>query len=75
MIRSKGFVWLATRHSIVGVWWVNTPKDEYPEGPALVVEIKCHLEGEYGDWQQDIVIIIGNGLDREAITSALEPVC
>ncbi len=86
VIRSKGFVWLATRHNMVGVWsqagevisldyggewWADTPADEYPADPALVAEIKRLFEGEYGDRRQEIVII-GIGLDREAITVALD---
>ncbi len=86
VIRSKGFVWLATRHRMVGVWsqageaisldyggewWADTPADEYPEDPALVAEIKRHFEGEHGDRRQEIVII-GIGLNRDAITAALD---
>jgi G3E family GTPase len=86
VIRSKGFVWLATRHNMVGVWsqagevisldyggewWADTPADEYPADPVLVAEIKRLFEGEYGDRRQEIVII-GIGLDREAITVALD---
>jgi G3E family GTPase len=86
VIRSKGFVWLATRHNAAGVWsqagevisfdsggewWADTPDDEYPDDPALAAEIKHHFEGEYGDRRQEIVII-GIGMDREAITSALD---
>ena len=72
VIRSKGFVWLATRHNLVGVWsqageaisldyggewWADTPADEYPEDPALVTEIKGQFQGEYGDRRQELVII------------------
>lgn len=85
VIRSKGFVWLATRHNMVGVWsqagelisldyggewWANTPADEYPADPALVAEIRRQFEGEYGDRRQELVII-GIELDRAAITTAL----
>jgi G3E family GTPase len=85
VIRSKGFVWLATRHNLVGVWsqageiisldyggewWVSTPEDEYPDDPALVAEIKSHFEGEYGDRRQELVVI-GIEMDREMITEAL----
>jgi G3E family GTPase len=86
VIRSKGFVWLATRHNMVGVWsqagevialdyggewWANTPADEFPDDPALVAEIRRHFEGEYGDRRQELVII-GVGMNREAITAALD---
>ena len=86
VIRSKGFVWLATRHNMVGVWsqagevvsldyggewWVTTPEDEYPDDPGLLAEIKSHFEGDYGDRRQELVII-GIDLDRAGVTSALD---
>lgn len=86
IIRSKGFVWLATRHKMVGVWsqagevislddggewWADTPDDEYPDDPALVAEIKGQFQGEYDDRRQELVVI-GIDLDRAAITAALD---
>ena len=86
VIRSKGFVWLAPRHDMVGVWsqagevisldyggewWADTPADEYPNDPALVAEIKGQFQGEYGDRRQELVVI-GVDLDRAAITAALD---
>ncbi|MBK9746358.1 MAG: GTP-binding protein [Chloroflexi bacterium] len=86
VLRSKGFVWLATRHNLVGVWsqagdvitldyggewWANTPDDEYPDDPALVAEIKREFEGEYGDRRQELVVI-GIEMDQAAIRAALD---
>jgi G3E family GTPase len=85
VIRSKGFVWLATRHNLVGVWsqageiisldyggnwWATVPEREFPEDHTLVAEIKRQFVGEYGDRRQELVII-GIDLDREMITEAL----
>ena len=85
VIRSKGFVWLATRHKLVGVWsqagdvialdyggewWAATSDGEMPQDPALRAEIKSLFEGEYGDRRQELVLI-GIGLAREAIQQAL----
>jgi G3E family GTPase len=86
VIRSKGFVWLATRFHSVGIWsqageiialdyggewWADTPTDDYPDDPALVADIHAMFDGEYGDRRQELVII-GIGLDRPAITAALD---
>jgi G3E family GTPase len=86
VIRSKGFVWLATRHNMVGVWsqagevisldyggewWADTPTDEYPDDPALVAEIKQQFEGEYADRRQELVVI-GIEMDQAAIRDALD---
>ncbi len=86
VIRSKGLVWLATRHDMVGVWsqagevvsldyggnwWATVPEREYPGDPALVAEIKQQFEGPYGDRRQELVII-GIDLDRIGVTAALD---
>lgn len=86
VLRSKGFVWLATRPHMVGVWsqagdiisldyggewWANTPEGEYPDDPALVAEIKSNFEGEYGDRRQELVVI-GIEMDQAAIRAALD---
>jgi G3E family GTPase len=86
VLRSKGFVWLATRHHMVGVWsqagdvisldyggewWADTPDDEYPDDPVLLGEIKSCFEGEYGDHRQELVVI-GIEMDQLAIRAALD---
>jgi G3E family GTPase len=86
VLRSKGFVWLATRHNQVGVWsqaggavsleyggdwWAVTPRDEWPDDPALLAEIQASFEGDYGDRRQEIVVI-GVDLNRTAVWDALD---
>jgi G3E family GTPase len=86
VIRSKGFVWLATRAHMVGVWsqagdvisldyggewWADTPEDEFPDDPALHAEIMRAFEGEYGDRRQELVVI-GIEMDQAAVRAALD---
>jgi G3E family GTPase len=86
VIRSKGFVWLATRHNLVGVWshageiisldyggnWrVTVPEREFPDDPALVGEIKRQFDGTFGDRRQELVII-GIDLEREAVIQTFD---
>jgi G3E family GTPase len=86
VLRSKGFVWLATRHNHVGVWsqagqvltmeyggnwWAATPKADWPDTPELVAEIMDGYEGEFGDRRQELVII-GQSLDKPRLTAALD---
>eukprot|EP01059_Diplonema_ambulator_P002436 TRINITY_DN12081_c0_g1_i1.p1 TRINITY_DN12081_c0_g1~~TRINITY_DN12081_c0_g1_i1.p1 ORF type:complete len:1152 (+),score=374.87 TRINITY_DN12081_c0_g1_i1:110-3457(+) len=86
VIRSKGYVWLATRNSLVGVWsqaarqltldggqhwWASMEKAEWPEG----VEEELHKgnlwEEPYGDRQQEIVII-GYLLEQAKVEQVLD---
>jgi G3E family GTPase len=86
VIRSKGFVWLATRHHQVGIWsqagdvisldyggdwWANTPKDEFPDDPALLAEIRSDFDGEHGDRRQELVVI-GIEMDEAHVRRALD---
>ncbi len=86
VLRSKGFIWLATRHQQVGIWsqagqvvtleyggnwWIVTPKDDYPDDPNLLAEIQSTMQGESGDRRQELVII-GMDMDRDAIVAGLD---
>jgi len=77
VIRSKGFMWLATRHDVVGVWsqvgavisldyggewWASVAEKELPTDPALRAEIERQFVGQYGDRRQEIVLI---GIEME----------
>ena len=84
VLRSKGIVWLASFNGIQGEfslagnhfsltpgnpWWAEIDKEHWPEG--LEEAIKPLWDENHGDRQQEIVII-GQELDRDAITNALD---
>jgi G3E family GTPase len=71
VIRSKGFVWLATRHDWAGIWstagvvsslqpggsWlVSAPAEEWPEDLDRE-EIAAIWEAPWGDRRQELVVI------------------
>jgi len=71
VIRSKGFVWLATRHAWAGIWssagvvsslqpggsWLATaPRDEWPE-EVDPADIDAVWEEPWGDRRQELVVI------------------
>ncbi|MCR9201381.1 MAG: zinc metallochaperone GTPase ZigA [Planctomycetaceae bacterium] len=86
ILRSKGVMWIASRHDYAydwsqagcsirmdpaGPWWVSTPEDEWPEDEQEVADIRARFSGAYGDRQQELVII-GQELNRERIESILD---
>ena len=86
VLRSKGFVWLATRNNQVGIWsqagqvvtleyggdwWATMPETEWPDIPAYRDEINAMMDGEYGDRRQELVII-GIDMDEQVIRSTLD---
>jgi G3E family GTPase len=86
LLRSKGFFWLATRPGTAGLWqqaggvasysaagrfWFDVPREEWPESPSERDEILALWVEPYGDCRQELVFI-GQTLDREAITKALD---
>eukprot|EP00753_Platysulcus_tardus_P004492 PLAT12542.10.p1 GENE.PLAT12542.10~~PLAT12542.10.p1 ORF type:complete len:562 (-),score=274.86 PLAT12542.10:1634-3295(-) len=85
ILRSKGFVWLATRNSVYGEWgqagvllsighggpfFAALPDDHWPDEPELCKLIREDFEPEIGDRRQEVVII-GIDLKEDAITEAL----
>ena len=81
VIRSKGFIWLATdkrhfyiwsqagcsfRFSLGGQFWVETPVKEHPETLD-----KSEWHPTFGDRQQELVII-GIDMNKEEITKSLK---
>ncbi len=87
VLRSKGFFWLATRMSMVGVWsqaggscriepggywWGNQPEREWRVDDAMRAEIRSLFEGLFGDRRQEMVFIGDRRMNREAIEAALD---
>jgi len=86
VVRSKGFFWLATRMDWVGswsqagaacrteaggYWWAGVPKNQWPDDDETCREIAKQWKKPWGDRRQEIVII-GIGMDREALTAMLD---
>ncbi|MBP3960199.1 zinc metallochaperone GTPase ZigA [Gemmata sp. G18] len=86
LLRSKGFMWIATRPqwaalwsqagrvvelSPQGVWWADVPRDEWPTDPDERAEILATFEGDYGDRRQELVFI-GKALNQAVIRAALD---
>jgi G3E family GTPase len=86
VVRSKGIIWLATRHNHLGMWsqagdvvvlesggawWSASPKDEWPLDATLRADIEASIEGEHGDRRQELVVI-GEHMDPAAVRAALD---
>ncbi len=86
VLRSKGLMWIASRHEWAidwsqagcsirmhspGVWWAAAPEEEWPDDEELVLEIRSNFQGEHGDRHQELVFI-GQGLDRERVEKILD---
>ncbi len=72
LLRSKGFVWLATRPMLYGElsqagvmltlqggqrWRCEVPEEEWPQDEKTIAAIKKDFEGRWGDRRQEIVLI------------------
>ncbi|MCR9115698.1 MAG: zinc metallochaperone GTPase ZigA [bacterium] len=86
VIRSKGWMWIASRSdwaydwsqagcsirmNPAGSWWAAAPEDEWPSDEEEVAEIRARFEGEHGDRHQELVFI-GQNLDRQRIEEILD---
>ncbi|MFN6976692.1 MAG: GTP-binding protein [Gemmobacter sp.] len=86
VIRAKGHFWIATRPNWVaefalagavssvtplGGWWAAIPRDRWPQDRGAVAKMMEHWVEPWGDRRQEIVFI-GHGMDRAAITAALD---
>ena len=85
LLRSKGFFWLASRPEFAGEWsqaggmarhgfggmfWKAVPKKNWPTDEDYLASIQAQWEEPFGDMRQELVFI-GQGLDQDAITQAL----
>ena len=86
VIRSKGVVWLASRHdhayqwsqagvsfelAPAGFWWGAASKEEWPDSPEEIEAIETVWEEPFGDRRQELVFI-GIELDEDRIRQLLQ---
>ncbi|CAO4192994.1 zinc metallochaperone GTPase ZigA [Methylorubrum extorquens] len=86
LIRAKGHFWLATRPEWVGefslagavahigamgFWWAAVPRQRWPEEEVFRERLHTVWSEVWGDRRQELVFI-GRGMDRDAITDALD---
>lgn len=86
VIRAKGHFWIASRPdwvaefslagamssiSPLGRWWASVPAERLPNHPEARAEIASKWVEPWGDRRHELVFI-GAGLDRAAITEALD---
>jgi len=86
VVRSKGVVWLATRHDVAcewsqagqlyqlnraGLWAASTDQDEWPDDEQFVAELEEVWEEPWGDRRTELVII-GQDLDELRLQACLE---
>lgn len=86
LIRSKGYFWLATRPDFAGQWsqaggiaeygfagmfWKAVAKENWPTDEEYLASIEKQWQEPFGDKRQELVFI-GQGLDQDAFTQALD---
>lgn len=86
LIRSKGYFWLATRPQFAGQWsqaggiarygfagmfWKAVPEEDWPKDEDYLASIQKQWVEPFGDMRQELVFI-GQGLDQDAMTTALD---
>jgi G3E family GTPase len=86
VLRSKGYVWIASRvwraghWSKVGryialnagpTWWAAVPRDDWPQTPEMSAYVDTHWDDAVGDCRQELVFI-GVKMDQARITAALD---
>jgi len=86
VVRSKGFVWLAShptlagnwsqagavvRHGVAGYWWAAVPPERWPQEPEAVAMIREKWDEHVGDARQELVLI-GMDMDEVALRSRLD---
>ncbi|HUO07256.1 MAG TPA: GTP-binding protein [Phycisphaerae bacterium] len=86
VVRSKGFIWIASRNDFVGVWghagasltidpggkwWASSHRSEWPEDPATRSYVESIWREPWGDRRQELVVI-GANMNKESLQSRLE---
>lgn len=87
VIRSKGFLWLATRPdhvgewshaggicrlSVAGEWWAATPRVAWPVSPEARALILKNWINPHGDRRQELVFIGADALDEAVLRASLD---
>jgi G3E family GTPase len=86
LLRSKGYMWLATRRddayfwsqvgqqayfNLAGFWWAAMPREDWPEEEEVQAEIRGAWREPWGDRRQEIALI-GQDLQKDKLVQALD---
>ncbi len=86
LLRAKGFFWLAShprftgmysqaggacRVEPAGVWYADTPREEWADDEETLCDIAEKWDASVGDRRQEIVFI-GTNLDKENLIAELD---
>ena len=86
LLRTKGYFWLASRndcaglwqqaggtgmHQMAGLWWAAVAEDQRPADKDSKAYLDKLWQEPFGDRRQELVFI-GQNLDKQAITGALD---
>lgn len=86
VLRSKGMIWIASRHDYAyrwsqagvsmelspsGVWWAAVPSEEWPIDDFFEKEVQPNFREPHGDRRQELVFI-GIDMDELAIREKLD---
>ncbi|MGH8386759.1 MAG: zinc metallochaperone GTPase ZigA [Pseudomonas sp.] len=86
LLRSKGFFWLANkhtdagswsqagglmRHGFAGRWWRFVPKNQWPQDEESTASIMENWSADAGDCRQELVFI-GQNVDFKRLTAELD---
>ena len=86
LIRSKGYLWLASRpefagqfsqaggiahYGFAGMFWKAIPKENWPTDEEYLANLERQWVEPFGDMRQELVFI-GQGVDQSSMTKALD---
>jgi len=86
VLRSKGLLWIASRHDFAygwsqagcsvrmnptGFWWAAAPDDAWPDDEEMISDFHSKCSGEHGDRHQELVFI-GQELVQQYVEEILD---